>query len=245
MRCLVVDDDPDVRSLVERILRARGMRVECADGANAALAAVARERFDVALVDLGMPGTSGAELLRELRAWHRDLRLLVLSGFDDRRHVFEALEAGASGYLVKDEIADRLVASVQEVAAGFSPLSSRVGAVVVKAVAEMRGSQKARDPAAAPAVGAATATATADGAGAVTASEDRAAGPTVSGDDAATSAAIPKGGAFLETEALGNSDPYLEATIEMEPEIEPSDRVDACGEIVVSGVALVIPAPPP
>jgi DNA-binding NarL/FixJ family response regulator len=126
MKCLVVDDSPDDRSVVERVLARSGYRVTCASGGAAALELVSKERFDVALVDLGMPGMTGAETLRALRAKDDKLRLLVVSGFDDKKHVMDALSAGADGYLVRHEVGDRLVHAIQEVVAGKSPMSARV-----------------------------------------------------------------------------------------------------------------------
>ena len=132
MRCLVVDDRTEDRFLVERMLRRQGYRATCFPTGQAALAAVRSERFDVALIDLGMESMPGAEVIRELRKIDGQLRILVISGFSDHRHILEALEAGANGYILKDDLGDRLGAALQEVFAGGSPLSARVGSVVLK-----------------------------------------------------------------------------------------------------------------
>ena len=117
---------------MERMLRANGYRATVlADGASA-LATLRGERFDVALVDLGMASMSGAEVIREIRKQDRSVRILVVSGFDDHGHILEALEAGANGYILKDELGERLNAALQDVFAGGSPLSSRVGSVVLR-----------------------------------------------------------------------------------------------------------------
>jgi CheY-like chemotaxis protein len=134
MRCLLVDDDPDSRHLVERVLRGLGHRVMAVNSGAAAVAALGDERFDVALVDLEMPGMNGVDTLRVLREQDGQMRLLVVSGRDDRHHVLEALRAGADGYLVKDELADGLGRALQDIAAGKSPLSAGPAAIVVRAV---------------------------------------------------------------------------------------------------------------
>jgi two-component system nitrate/nitrite response regulator NarL len=132
MRCLVVDDRAEDRFLVERMLRRNGYRATCLPNGQAALAAMQQERFDVALVDLGMESMPGVEVIRELRKVDRGIRILVVSGFDDHKHILEALEAGANGYILKDELGERLGGALQEIFAGGSPLSARVGSVVLR-----------------------------------------------------------------------------------------------------------------
>ena len=131
MKCLVVDDNPDDRSVVERILSRTGYQIQAAASGPMALQMIAKETYDVVLVDLGMSEMSGAETMRALRKTDPTLRLLVVSGFEDRRHVLEALAAGADGYIVRHEIGERLVTAVQEVAAGKSPMSARISNILL------------------------------------------------------------------------------------------------------------------
>jgi DNA-binding NarL/FixJ family response regulator len=132
MRCLVVDDLPDDRALLERMLRRSGYRTTLLADGRSALSTLRDQHFDVALVDLGMTSMSGAEVIREIRRQDRSIRILVVSGFDDHGHILEALEAGANGYILKDELGERLGSALQDVFAGGSPLSSRVGSVVLR-----------------------------------------------------------------------------------------------------------------
>lgn len=132
MRCLVIDDDLEDRFLVERMLRRYGYRPTCVSSGAAAIAALGESRFDIALVDLQMEGMSGAETLRALREMDGKMRLLVVSGCDDREHVLEALEAGADGYLLKDELGERLQFALQDIIAGKCPLSSTIAGAVVR-----------------------------------------------------------------------------------------------------------------
>jgi DNA-binding response OmpR family regulator len=138
MRCLVVDDNPDDRSLVERMLTMWGYRSTCVSSGTAALTAVGQESFDIAIVDLGMPGMSGVETLRALKGRDARMRLLVVTAFQDARHVIEALDAGANGYLMKDELGSRLGTAIQEVLGGQSPLSARAGSHILRFIAQSR-----------------------------------------------------------------------------------------------------------
>jgi two-component system NarL family response regulator len=89
---------------------------------------------DVFLVDLGLPGISGVELIRELKELVPDLEILVLTIFEDRDHLFPALKAGASGYLLKDSTPSEIIESIEEIVNGGSPMSSRIARLVVEAL---------------------------------------------------------------------------------------------------------------
>jgi DNA-binding NarL/FixJ family response regulator len=126
MRCLVVDDDPRDRELVERIVGREGHVSSTVPDGSAAVQLAKREIFDVALVDLGMAEMDGVATLRALRKECPDLRLLVVSGFDDRIHVLDAVTAGADGYVLKSEIGQRLGAALVEVLDGGGPMSAKI-----------------------------------------------------------------------------------------------------------------------
>jgi DNA-binding NarL/FixJ family response regulator len=123
MRCLVIDDDPRDRELVERIVMRAGHDVQGASGGESALEFARSQAFDVALVDLGMQGMDGVQTLRALRKECPELRLLVVSGFDDRMHVLDAVGAGADGYLLKTELVNRLGPALEEIKTGGRPRS--------------------------------------------------------------------------------------------------------------------------
>jgi DNA-binding NarL/FixJ family response regulator len=134
MRCLIIDDDESARALMQRLITAAGHRATAVKDGTAGLTALASAGYDVALVDLELPDMKGDEAIAGLRRLAPDLRVLVVSGYDDRRHVLAAFAAGADGYLVKDELSEALGHSLQEVRAGHSPLSPRVASVVVQAL---------------------------------------------------------------------------------------------------------------
>lgn len=132
MRCLIIDDDESPRRLLTRLIERSGhIAVAVRDGRSAA-EEMQRQAFDVAIVDLELGGESGTTAIGALRQINPHLRVLVVSGYDDRRHVLSALEAGADGYIVKDEVSESLASSLQSVRAGYTPLSPRVAAVMLR-----------------------------------------------------------------------------------------------------------------
>jgi CheY-like chemotaxis protein len=133
MRCLVIDNDPEDRTLVERLLRQCGYRATCTASAREALDLLGHcHHFDMALVDLDMEGMTGAQAIRELRTLEPGMPLLVVSGFDDHTHVMEAVHSGAHGYLLKDDLVDHLRLALQDLRAGKSPLSAGVASVLLR-----------------------------------------------------------------------------------------------------------------
>jgi DNA-binding NarL/FixJ family response regulator len=132
MRCLILDDEESPRALMERLIAAAGHHASSFAQFDAALAALELEPFDIAIVDMEMPDTSGETAIASLRTRHPGLRILVVSGFSDRRHVLAAFDAGADGYVLKDELSESLPTSLRDVHAGNTPISPRVAAIVVR-----------------------------------------------------------------------------------------------------------------
>ncbi len=132
MRCLIIDDDASPRQLMERLVARAGHYVAAVASGTAGIAAAGATTFDIAIVDMEMPGPSGPQTIAALREITPTLRVLVVSGYDDKRHVLAAFEAGADGYIVKDEIGESLSESLQSVRAGFSPLSPRVASIMLR-----------------------------------------------------------------------------------------------------------------
>jgi DNA-binding NarL/FixJ family response regulator len=128
VRVLVVDDQALVRAGFVKLLEPEDdLRVvgEAADGAEAVEAAV-RTHPDVVLMDIRMPRLDGIEATRRIRAARNAARVLVLTTYDLDEYVFDALKAGASGFLLKDAPADQLVAGIRVVAAGDALLAPAV-----------------------------------------------------------------------------------------------------------------------
>jgi DNA-binding NarL/FixJ family response regulator len=103
-----------------------------------ALRAIDRERPDVVLVDLGLPGMSGIEGIRILKERYPETPTVVLTVYDDEDEIFNALCAGASGYLLKNTPPARLLECLQEVVGGGAPMSPEVARRVVKLFREIR-----------------------------------------------------------------------------------------------------------
>jgi DNA-binding NarL/FixJ family response regulator len=128
IRLLLVDDHPVVRDGLRGIFADDPAIVvvgEASDGAEA-LAVVERRAVDVVLMDLRMPGMGGVEAIRAIRVASPQTRVLVLTTYDGDRDVLPAIEAGATGYLLKDAPREELVRAVQATARGEAVLSPAV-----------------------------------------------------------------------------------------------------------------------
>jgi DNA-binding NarL/FixJ family response regulator len=130
IRVAIADDHAIVREGLRRILAAdRSIEVvgEAKDG-HEVLGLVRAGGFDLLLLDLSMPGRSGIDLIRQVKAERPELRILVLSMHDEQQYAERAIRAGASGYLTKDTAAQQLVSAISKIASG--------GLFITPAVAE-------------------------------------------------------------------------------------------------------------
>jgi DNA-binding NarL/FixJ family response regulator len=126
MRILIADDHGIVRSGLRLLLdRQPDMEVvaEAADGAEAVELAL-RERPDLCILDVGMPRLTGLQATREIKAQAPDMSVLILSMHRDERYLFEALKAGASGYVLKAEADQDLVEASRSVGRGEAFLTN-------------------------------------------------------------------------------------------------------------------------
>ncbi len=146
IRVVLADDQPLVRTGLRMILGAEPdieVVAEAADGAEA-VARCAELRPDVVLMDVRMPGTDGIEATRAVTAVDDPPRVLVLTTFDLDEVVYDALRAGASGFLLKDAPEERLVTAIHVVAEGgslFAPSVTR------RLIEEFAGRQPVAPPA--------------------------------------------------------------------------------------------------
>jgi DNA-binding NarL/FixJ family response regulator len=123
---LLVEDDAGLRSRLAAVLRLRPhLRVVGeAEAAEPALALLRQGlEVDVVLVDLRLPGMSGQELISIAKATWPRVELVVLTGFADDDSIFEALRAGATGYLLKDAGPAEIASAIDEVCSGGAPMS--------------------------------------------------------------------------------------------------------------------------
>jgi len=112
MRILIADDDPQMLRALRITLTARGYEVETAADGRAALDAAIRTHPDIVVIDLGMPGLTGIEVIEAIRGWSQ-VPVLVVSGRSESWDKVEALDAGADDYVTKPFSADELLARIR------------------------------------------------------------------------------------------------------------------------------------
>jgi len=130
---IVEDDAPARQILAGLISRAEGFRCVGEHGsAKSALNHLPQEKPDVALMDINLPGLSGIECVRRLKPILPDTQFVMLTVYEDADHIFDALSAGASGYLLKRASREGLLAALQDVYAGGSPITSSIARKIVQ-----------------------------------------------------------------------------------------------------------------
>jgi DNA-binding NarL/FixJ family response regulator len=133
MKVLLVDDHPIVRAGLRALFEARGIEViaEAGDGQTAKEAA-ARLRPDVVVMDLSMPVLDGFKATEQIVRDDPSKRVLILTTYASEADAVRAMDAGATGYLLKDAPPDDIVAAVRSVAAGVPALHPSVAAFVLQ-----------------------------------------------------------------------------------------------------------------
>jgi DNA-binding NarL/FixJ family response regulator len=125
---LIVEDTPEfMRRFSEAVLADPGLALAGVVGTGrAAIAMLDAQPPDVMLVDLGLPDIDGVEVIRHAARCHPQCDVLVVTMFGDDQHVVDSIEAGATGYLLKDAGAGHIAASIHELRAGGSPISPSI-----------------------------------------------------------------------------------------------------------------------
>jgi len=140
----IVDDDSDLRDSIVRYLTVKGGFV-CAGQygrAQDALDNLPTERPSVVLMDIKMKGMDGIECVRRLKEKMPDILIIMLTVFEDEDLIFDALMAGATGYLLKRQPPEQLLEAVHELLAGGSPMSATIARKVVKLLQRSAGISK-------------------------------------------------------------------------------------------------------
>jgi DNA-binding NarL/FixJ family response regulator len=139
-KIFLVEDHPVFRQGLALILNAQQDLTVCGESASAeeALPAMLRLRPDLAVVDITLPGKSGLELIKEIRAKDRKVKLLVLSMHDEAVYANRVLRAGADGYIMKQEDSEEIIHAIRDVLGGHIYLSEEVLGKTHKAAANAK-----------------------------------------------------------------------------------------------------------
>lgn len=134
LRVATVEDDSRLREVMAALVRDEpGLELVGAyPNAEAALEAFPTLKPMVVLMDINLPGLSGIEATRRLKAALPDTQIVMLTAFESPREIFQALQAGATGYLLKRATSAEIVAAIKDVCDGGSPMSSSIARRVVQ-----------------------------------------------------------------------------------------------------------------
>jgi DNA-binding NarL/FixJ family response regulator len=129
----IVEDDNDIReSLSVLISGSEGFNcINTYKNAESALIRIPRDRPDVVLMDINLPGASGIECVKKLKELLPDINILMLTVYDDSKRIFDSLAAGANGYLLKRIPPAKLLEAIREVNEGGSHMSGQIARMVI------------------------------------------------------------------------------------------------------------------
>ena len=141
----IVEDDPKAREiLVDWINRAEGFRCVSNHGSGEeALTSIPEHKSDVVLMDINLPGMNGPECVRRLKPLLPEAQFMMLTVYEDSDHIFQALQAGAAGYLLKQTQRAGLIAALRDVHGGGSPMTANIARKVVRAFHQVTPPQSA------------------------------------------------------------------------------------------------------
>jgi NarL family two-component system response regulator LiaR len=136
MKVIICDDQAIVRDGLAMLLKLEPdiEVVGTAEDGAAAVEMVAKEKPDLVLMDLKMPIMNGVEATRQIRAKYPGVKILVLTTYDDDEWVFDAIQAGASGYLLKDTPRDEVIKAVRGTVSGKTYVDPSVAGKVLEQV---------------------------------------------------------------------------------------------------------------
>lgn len=133
-RVLIVDDHPMMRTGLAQLIGNEDDLKVCAEADNAgqALDAVAKQKFDLMLLDISLPDKNGLELIKDIRALKPELPILVVSMHDEMIYAERVLRAGARGYIMKQEGGQKFLVAIRQVLAGKVFVSEKMSARILE-----------------------------------------------------------------------------------------------------------------
>lgn len=143
MKVIVADDDPQILRALRIILTAQGYKVTTASDGRAAIDAAAHDLPDLIVLDLGMPGIGGVEVIEAVRGWS-NVPILVVSGRSDTTGKVEALDAGANDYVVKPFATEELLARIRALTRRVSEASATPSVAFGEVVVDLAAKQVTR-----------------------------------------------------------------------------------------------------
>jgi DNA-binding NarL/FixJ family response regulator len=139
IKLLIYEDNPQLREGLTMLINGTmGFEVLATfKNCNNVVDEVEAFNPDVVLMDIDMPGTNGLQGLKLIRKHNADVKVLMLTVFDDNKNVFEALKNGANGYILKKTQPAKLLEYIQDVQLGGAPMSSSIATQVLRMFAEI------------------------------------------------------------------------------------------------------------
>lgn len=130
----IVEDKQSLREALAAYIKAEPdmLCLYCFSDAEQALQELSVNPVDVVLMDIHLPGMSGIDCVRLLKEQHNKMQFMMCTIFEDEENVFNSLKAGASGYLIKGSMPDKIIAAIRDLAAGGSPMSAQIARRVME-----------------------------------------------------------------------------------------------------------------
>ena len=143
----IVEDNDKLRGTLAKVIgRAEGFRLASDYGsAESALEDLPKIKPNVVLMDINLPGMNGVECVRKLKSILPQMQVMMLTVYEDTENIFNALAAGANGYMLKRTPAKELIEAIQEVHRGGSPMTAHIARLVVQSFQRTPGAQQTVD----------------------------------------------------------------------------------------------------
>lgn len=135
IKIAIVEDNDDIRQALEQIIHmSAGMQLVCScENGEDALVKLPIYEPKIVLMDIHLGGISGIEVVRELKPQHPEMLFMMCTVYEEDEKIFEALKAGASGYIIKKTTPSKLLEAINELNNGGAPMSSQIARKVVTA----------------------------------------------------------------------------------------------------------------